>query len=313
MESNFSVLLYSKYSANSKQLMDVMNSSKVDFLKSTGLQNLCVDNEEVRNRIIQNKQINITSVPCILVIFPDGIIEKYEGLHTFKWVEEIISSFKSTRAQLSNEQSSNELKHLEHLELQKQLAHERQLERDRQDRERDRQDRERDRQDRDRREKQEERDREREQNREKHETLEQNREKQSEQNRQQPREQNRQQPREQNRQQREKQSEQNREQNDAPKQHNRKKVVKKQNDNLDTFKSIPKPVARIRENSGNYSQIDDLFQGEEVVDARRTVKSNTSSKNDSANDIMSKAKELAKLRESDAAPPPPGHPSNNQK
>ena len=300
MESNFSVLLYSKYSATSKQLMDVMNSSKVDFLKSTGLQNLCVDNEEVRNRIIQNKQINITSVPCILVIFPDGIIEKYEGLHTFKWVEEIISSFKSTRARLSNEQSSNELKHLEHLELQKQLAHERQLERDRQDRERDRQDRE-------RREKQEERDREREQNREKHETLEQNREKPREQNREKPREQNRQQPREKQRE----QSEQNREQNDAPKQHNRKKVVKKQSDNLDTFKSIPKPVARIREDSGNYSQIDDLFQGEEVVDVRRTDKSNMSRKNDSANDIMSKAKELAKLRESDDAPPP-GHPSNNQ-
>ena len=293
MESNFSVLLYSKYSANSKQLMDVMNSSKVDFLKSTGLQNLCVDNEEVRNRIIQNKQINITSVPCILVIFPDGIIEKYEGLHTFKWVEEIISSFKSTRARLSNEQSSNELKHLEHLELQKQLAHERHLERDRQDRERREKQEERDR----------ERDREREQNREKHETLEQNREKQSEQNRQQPREQTRQ-PRE-------KQSEQNRQQNDAPKQHNRKKVVKKQSDNLDTFKSIPKPVARIREDSGNYSQIDDLFQGEEVVDVRRTDKSNMSRKNDS-NDIMNKAKELAKLRESDTAPPPPGHPSNNQ-
>ena len=297
MESNFSVLLYSKYSATSKQLMDVMNSSKVDFLKSTGLQNLCVDNEEVRNRIIQNKQINITSVPCILVIFPDGIIEKYEGLHTFKWVEEIISSFKSTRAQLSNEQSLNELKHLEHLELQKQLAHERQLEQYRQDRELDRQDRE-------RREKQEERD----QNREKHETLEQNRKKQSEQNIQQPREQNRKQPLE-------KQNDQNREQNDAPpKQHNRKKVVKKQSNNLDkldTLKSIPKPVARIREDSGNYSQIDDLFQGEEVVDVRRTDKNNTSRKNDSPNDIMSKAKELAKLRESDDAPPP-GHPSNNQ-
>ena len=36
-----------------------------------------------------------------------------------------------------------------------------------------------------------------------------------------------------------------------------------------------------------------------------------SRKNDS-NDIMNKAKELAKLRESDTAPPPPGHPSNNQ-
>ena len=307
MESNFSVLLYSKYSTTSKQLMDIMNSSKVDFKKSTGLQNLCVDNEQVRNRIIQNKQINITSVPCILVIFPDGIIEKYEGFHVFKWVEEIISSFKSTRAQLSNEQSPNELKHLE---LQKQLVHERNLERDIQDRERDIQDRERNIQDRERQEKQK---REREQNREKHETLEKNREKHSEQNRQQPREQNRQQPREQNLEQpREKQNDQNREQNDAPKQHNRKKVVKKQSDNLDTLKSIPKPVARIREDSGNYSQIDDLFQGEEVVDVRRTDKSNMSRKNDSANDIMSKAKELAKLRESDAAPPPPGHPSNNQ-
>ena len=48
-----------------------------------------------------------------------------------------------------------------------------------------------------------------------------------------------------------------------------------------------------------------------MVDVRRTDKSNMSRKNDSANDIMSKAKELAKLRESDDAPPP-GHPSNNQ-
>ena len=99
MEQKFSVLLYSKYSDTSKHLMNVMNLSKIHFI-DIGLQNLCIDNKEIRDRIIQNKQINITSVPCILVIFSDGIIEKYEGVDCFKWIDEIILSFQPD--QLSN-------------------------------------------------------------------------------------------------------------------------------------------------------------------------------------------------------------------
>jgi hypothetical protein len=52
MEPQLSVLLYSKYSSLSKNLMDMMNRSGVDFNNKFSLQTLCIDNEEIRNRII---------------------------------------------------------------------------------------------------------------------------------------------------------------------------------------------------------------------------------------------------------------------
>ena len=89
MEPKLSVLLYSKYSSLSKKLLDMIQTSGVDFSKYA-LQSLCIDNNEIRKRIYANKQIDVTSVPCLLIIFPDGGIEKYDGAHAFEWVEGII-------------------------------------------------------------------------------------------------------------------------------------------------------------------------------------------------------------------------------
>lgn len=93
MEPQLSVLLYSKYSPISKKLMDLIQSSQVDFSSLFSLQTLCVDNEKIRNRILDNAQLDITSVPCVLLIYPDGGIEKYDQSHVFEWVEQIINKF----------------------------------------------------------------------------------------------------------------------------------------------------------------------------------------------------------------------------
>ena len=93
MEPQFSVLLYSKYSPLSKEILDIIESSSVNLEQMTSLETLCIDNEKIRKRIHQNKQIDITCVPCILVIFPDGGIEKYDGVSAFEWIEEIIIRF----------------------------------------------------------------------------------------------------------------------------------------------------------------------------------------------------------------------------
>jgi hypothetical protein len=93
MEFNSGVLLYSKYSATSKKLMDYIKTSGVDFTNLIGLQHLCVDNEQVRKRITNNSQIAISSVPCILLIYKDGGIEKYEGSSVFNWCEDVIKQF----------------------------------------------------------------------------------------------------------------------------------------------------------------------------------------------------------------------------
>lgn len=82
----YSLLLYSNYSPNCKKLMEIVQKNiPLEF----GLNNICIDNEKVRHQIKKNQKIKISGVPCILVIFPDGIIEKYDGSHAFRWIEEI--------------------------------------------------------------------------------------------------------------------------------------------------------------------------------------------------------------------------------
>jgi hypothetical protein len=85
------ILLYSKYSPYSKRLMELIQKSPVNFNSLYSLKLLCLDNENVRNFIINNKKIPIDFVPTVLIIFPDGIVEKYEGSHALNWAENIIA------------------------------------------------------------------------------------------------------------------------------------------------------------------------------------------------------------------------------
>lgn len=87
MEPQYSVLLFSKYSRNCSALIQRMQTSKVDF---SAIQALCIDNEQIRNRIKADKQFEISSVPSILLLFPNGTVQKFEGPHAFAFIEGII-------------------------------------------------------------------------------------------------------------------------------------------------------------------------------------------------------------------------------
>jgi hypothetical protein len=93
-EPRFSTLIYSKYSANSTKFLDLIKNSGVDFTNLLKLELLCIDNQTVRNRILKNTKIDVKSVPCVLIVFPDGKIEKYDGEHVFNWASTIISNHK---------------------------------------------------------------------------------------------------------------------------------------------------------------------------------------------------------------------------
>lgn len=90
MEPQFSVLIYSKYSPNCKKITTLLADSGINL----NLQPLCIDNEQIRKRIKGNKQLDVEVVPCILCLFPNGAVEKYEGSHAFNWIETIISQLK---------------------------------------------------------------------------------------------------------------------------------------------------------------------------------------------------------------------------
>lgn len=83
------VLLYSKYSPNSKILMDTVRTSGIDFIFP-----LCVDNPDVRKRI-KNSRFSISSVPCLLVVYPTGSVEKYEGNTAHSWMDSLLTRLRS--------------------------------------------------------------------------------------------------------------------------------------------------------------------------------------------------------------------------
>jgi hypothetical protein len=74
------ILLYSKYSQFSINLIEIVNKYQVPLLK------LCVDNKNIRQKISSSKQIKINYVPCILSLYSDGKVEQYEGENAFQWV-----------------------------------------------------------------------------------------------------------------------------------------------------------------------------------------------------------------------------------
>ena len=94
MEPTLSVLLYSKYSMHSNRLMNTIKNSNVDFINRFSIQPFCVDNQNVRQRILQNKDIEINTVPCLLLTYPDGGVEKYDGQNLLNWVNERLNLLK---------------------------------------------------------------------------------------------------------------------------------------------------------------------------------------------------------------------------
>jgi hypothetical protein len=103
MEPQLCVLLYSKYSSNSKKLLNLMDESGINFQQQLSLQSLCIDNTDVRERILSNKQYLIEVVPCLLIGYRDGGIEKYDGKSVFEWVESHIQKFNPPPHPLPND------------------------------------------------------------------------------------------------------------------------------------------------------------------------------------------------------------------
>ena len=78
------IVLYSKFSPYSRKFIELANSIGLNFTY------LCIDNKETRNRIIKNKQLDIKNLPCLLVVYEHGTIEKYQGEDAFIWINNLI-------------------------------------------------------------------------------------------------------------------------------------------------------------------------------------------------------------------------------
>jgi hypothetical protein len=86
-------LLYSKYSLNCKKLFELKSSLPTHIIPM--IHDVCIDNDKVRNRIMKSQKIKITVVPCLLIIYPTGVVEKYDGTFAFEWINNVIDNYKN--------------------------------------------------------------------------------------------------------------------------------------------------------------------------------------------------------------------------
>lgn len=94
MNYQYTVLVYSEFSTHCKKILDIMKNSDVDFTNAVTLHPLCIDNPSIRNKILSDKKLEIKYVPCILCIYEGGVVEKFDGISAFEWVNEIIEKLK---------------------------------------------------------------------------------------------------------------------------------------------------------------------------------------------------------------------------
>ena len=82
------ILLYSKFSSACNSLKDLISSVSLPF----ELLSVCIDNKQVRTRILNAKDFSIQYVPCIIHIDEkSGVADQYEGEKSFELIQYIKS------------------------------------------------------------------------------------------------------------------------------------------------------------------------------------------------------------------------------
>ena len=92
----------------SSKLMTQLSTCPVDLSTTVGIRPVCIDNEDIRSQILKDKKIEIISVPCVLVAYNTGNVEKYEGSNAFQWIEETVSKYMPQQPQPQHQQPQHQ-------------------------------------------------------------------------------------------------------------------------------------------------------------------------------------------------------------
>lgn len=87
-EPDYLIVLYSKYSPICKQVLNLYNQSTIDFMKF-----LCIDNSNTRQQLMNSKKLSVSRVPCVLLMYPGGKMEKFEEGDVASWLETQIRGY----------------------------------------------------------------------------------------------------------------------------------------------------------------------------------------------------------------------------
>ena len=90
------IVLYSKYSPQCKKILNVYDAQAMSWIKL-----VCVDNERLRQRILSAKELDIKTVPCVILLYADMRMEKFEGHGVIDWIlSQMTANAATTRTDL---------------------------------------------------------------------------------------------------------------------------------------------------------------------------------------------------------------------
>jgi len=82
MEDHLNIVLYSKFSGSCEKFMEMIG--KVPTFKHT---TICIDNADIRKRILTSKKLSIKQVPSIIRLYQkNGYAESFEGERAFSLI-----------------------------------------------------------------------------------------------------------------------------------------------------------------------------------------------------------------------------------
>ena len=88
-QNDLYVLLYSNYSTSCSDLITQLKKYPLYF---SHINLLCIDNEQLRKKILSSNLIKVTFVPCLLIVSNNGVTKQYENTQLFEFITEIIES-----------------------------------------------------------------------------------------------------------------------------------------------------------------------------------------------------------------------------
>lgn len=94
---HMNVLLYSKFSQASRKFIEMMEMVPI-FKENISL--VCIDNKDVRERVVKSQNLKINEVPSILRIYQEtGYVETFEGDKAFILLNTYIEEMKKLHVQ----------------------------------------------------------------------------------------------------------------------------------------------------------------------------------------------------------------------
>ena len=119
MEHNLCILLYSKYSEICVDLLKAIEICPIDICKENSITLLCVDNKDIRKKIIECKNIKIKTLPTLLFIYDDDVVIKHEEQKVFDWIDNYVNkqlaSKKEETLQIQIEDLKNNISDIQYM------------------------------------------------------------------------------------------------------------------------------------------------------------------------------------------------------